>query len=66
MCTKEKHSDLWQRVRDKLDKVTSIRWVKAHPKAEKAASVGVSHDDWFGNDQADKQAKAGTEQHGYT
>eukprot|EP00972_Heterocapsa_arctica_P100258 14784482-Heterocapsa_arctica.AAC.1 len=46
--------------------MTSIRWVKAHLKKEKATSAGVSFDDWFGNNEADIQAKKGAEQHGYT
>eukprot|EP00972_Heterocapsa_arctica_P089634 13218854-Heterocapsa_arctica.AAC.1 len=63
---KGKHSDLWKRIKEKLDKRISIRWVKAHLKVEKAAAAGVPHEDWFGNDQADKQAKEGAEKHGYT
>eukprot|EP00972_Heterocapsa_arctica_P020996 3093127-Heterocapsa_arctica.AAC.1 len=44
----------------------SIRWVKAHLKVDKAQAAGVSHEDWLGNDHADKQAKEGAEKHGYT
>eukprot|EP00972_Heterocapsa_arctica_P034806 5124294-Heterocapsa_arctica.AAC.1 len=29
-------------------------------------AAGVSYEDWYGNDQADVQAKAGAEKHGYT
>eukprot|EP00972_Heterocapsa_arctica_P044928 6630675-Heterocapsa_arctica.AAC.1 len=27
---------------------------------------GVTYEDWYGNDHADEQAKAGAEKHGYT
>eukprot|EP00972_Heterocapsa_arctica_P062214 9171692-Heterocapsa_arctica.AAC.1 len=37
---KGKHSDLWQRVRDNIEHVISIRWVKAHLKVETAAAAG--------------------------
>eukprot|EP00972_Heterocapsa_arctica_P014684 2162452-Heterocapsa_arctica.AAC.1 len=40
--------------------------VKAHLKKEKAQAAGVSYEDWFGNDHADKQAKEGAAKHGYT
>eukprot|EP00972_Heterocapsa_arctica_P029434 4334763-Heterocapsa_arctica.AAC.1 len=46
--------------------MTKIIWVKAHLKQEKATAAGVSFDDWFGNTEADIQAKKGAEQHGYT
>jgi ribonuclease HI len=63
---KGKHSDLWHRIYDNFGKLISIRWVKAHLKQEKATAAGVSYEDWYGNDQADEQAKAGAEKHGYT
>eukprot|EP00972_Heterocapsa_arctica_P020670 3048738-Heterocapsa_arctica.AAC.1 len=43
----------------------SIRWVKAHLKKENATKAGVSFEDWFGNNEADVQAKKGAEKHGY-
>eukprot|EP00972_Heterocapsa_arctica_P018861 2788258-Heterocapsa_arctica.AAC.1 len=43
-----------------------IRWVKAHLKNENATKAGVSYEDWFGNNEADIQAKKGAEKHGYT
>eukprot|EP00972_Heterocapsa_arctica_P086820 12798056-Heterocapsa_arctica.AAC.1 len=49
-----------------IHKMTNIRWVKAHIKQDKYAAAGVSVDDWFGNNEADIQAKKGAEQHGYT
>eukprot|EP00972_Heterocapsa_arctica_P000198 29675-Heterocapsa_arctica.AAC.1 len=51
---------------DSIGKLISIIWVKAHLKQEKATEAGVSYGDWYGNDQADEQAKAGAEKHGYT
>ena len=44
----------------------SIRWVKAHLEKEKAEKAGVIYADWFGNDQADEQAKKGAAKHNYT
>ncbi len=44
----------------------SIRWVKAHLEEENANSAGVCHADWFGNNEADLQAKKGAAKHGYT
>eukprot|EP00972_Heterocapsa_arctica_P099270 14648471-Heterocapsa_arctica.AAC.1 len=35
-------------------------------KRKKATAAGVTYEDWYGNDQADEQAKAGAEKHGYT
>eukprot|EP00972_Heterocapsa_arctica_P038576 5685788-Heterocapsa_arctica.AAC.1 len=32
----------------------------------KATAAVVSYEDWYGNDQADEQAKVGAEKHGYT
>eukprot|EP00972_Heterocapsa_arctica_P081816 12058282-Heterocapsa_arctica.AAC.1 len=29
-------------------------------------AAGVTYEDWYGNDQADEQARAGAEKHGYT
>eukprot|EP00972_Heterocapsa_arctica_P054002 7955704-Heterocapsa_arctica.AAC.1 len=46
--------------------IISIRWVKAHLNKEKATAAGVSYEDWYGNDQADEQAKAGAAKHGHT
>eukprot|EP00972_Heterocapsa_arctica_P093286 13761581-Heterocapsa_arctica.AAC.1 len=60
---KGKHSDLWNRIKQHLDKLISIRWAKAHLKVEKAAAAGASYEDWLGNDHADKQAKEGAETH---
>eukprot|EP00972_Heterocapsa_arctica_P052350 7700367-Heterocapsa_arctica.AAC.1 len=47
-------------------KMTNIRWVKAHLKQEKATAADISCDDWFGNNEADIQAKKGADQRGYT
>eukprot|EP00972_Heterocapsa_arctica_P080979 11934039-Heterocapsa_arctica.AAC.1 len=44
----------------------NIRWVKAHLKKENAAEAGVCFTDWFGNNEADIQAKAGAANHGQT
>eukprot|EP00972_Heterocapsa_arctica_P111084 16353911-Heterocapsa_arctica.AAC.1 len=44
----------------------NIWWVKAHLKKENATKAGVSFEDWFGNNEADIQAKKGAEKHGYT
>eukprot|EP00972_Heterocapsa_arctica_P096137 14183104-Heterocapsa_arctica.AAC.1 len=46
--------------------MTSIRWVKAHLKKEKATAAGISFEDWLGNNEEDIQAKKGAEKHGYT
>eukprot|EP00972_Heterocapsa_arctica_P074521 10999198-Heterocapsa_arctica.AAC.1 len=35
----------------------SIRWVKAHLKKENATKARVCFEDWFGNNEADIQAK---------
>eukprot|EP00972_Heterocapsa_arctica_P017374 2565586-Heterocapsa_arctica.AAC.1 len=43
-----------------------IRWVKTHLKKENATKAGVCHEDWFGNNEADIQAKSGAAKHGYT
>eukprot|EP00972_Heterocapsa_arctica_P054643 8049484-Heterocapsa_arctica.AAC.1 len=48
-----------------IHKMTNIRWVKAPLKQEKATAAGVSFDDWFGNNEADIQAKKGAQQHCY-
>eukprot|EP00972_Heterocapsa_arctica_P047245 6970333-Heterocapsa_arctica.AAC.1 len=61
-----KHSDLWRRIKENIWKLICIGWVKAHLKQEKATAAGVSYEDWHGNNQADEQAKAGAEKHGYT
>eukprot|EP00972_Heterocapsa_arctica_P086199 12706918-Heterocapsa_arctica.AAC.1 len=53
-------------IKGHLDKLISIRWVKAHLKKEKAQAAGVSYEDWLGNDPADKQAQEGAETHGHT
>eukprot|EP00972_Heterocapsa_arctica_P100298 14790965-Heterocapsa_arctica.AAC.1 len=42
---KGKHSDLWNRIKQHLDKLITIRCVKAHLKVEQAAAAGVSHED---------------------
>eukprot|EP00972_Heterocapsa_arctica_P058983 8693030-Heterocapsa_arctica.AAC.1 len=60
---KGKHSDLWNRTKNNLDKLNSIRWVRAHLKVEKAQAAGACYEDWLGNDHADKQAKEGAENH---
>eukprot|EP00972_Heterocapsa_arctica_P069650 10291846-Heterocapsa_arctica.AAC.1 len=44
----------------------SIRWVKAHLKKYNATKAGVCFADWFGNNDADIQAKSGAAKHGYT
>ncbi len=44
----------------------SIRWVKAHLNKENATKAGVCYDDWYGNNEADMQAKNGAAKHGYT
>eukprot|EP00972_Heterocapsa_arctica_P013916 2050874-Heterocapsa_arctica.AAC.1 len=44
----------------------SIRWVKAHLKKENATKAGVCYGDWYGNNEADIQAKRGAAKHGYT
>eukprot|EP00972_Heterocapsa_arctica_P112660 16433016-Heterocapsa_arctica.AAC.1 len=49
-----------------IRKMTNIIWVKTHLKQEKTTAAGISVDDWFGNNEADIQAKKGAEQHGYT
>eukprot|EP00972_Heterocapsa_arctica_P047623 7023970-Heterocapsa_arctica.AAC.1 len=63
---KGKHSDLWNIIQNNIEKLISIRWVKAHLTQDKAVAQGVTYEDWYGNDQADQQAKAGAEKHGYT
>eukprot|EP00972_Heterocapsa_arctica_P058656 8648723-Heterocapsa_arctica.AAC.1 len=62
---KGKHSDLWTRIKDSIGKLISIRWVTAHLKQQNSAE-GVTYEDCYGNDQADEQAKARAEKHGYT
>eukprot|EP00972_Heterocapsa_arctica_P099700 14710018-Heterocapsa_arctica.AAC.1 len=37
-----------------------------HLKQEKAIAAGISCYEWFGNHEADIQAKKGAELHGYT
>eukprot|EP00972_Heterocapsa_arctica_P086592 12765188-Heterocapsa_arctica.AAC.1 len=44
----------------------SIRWMKAHLKKTNAAKAGICFADWFGNSEADIQAKEGAVKHGYT
>eukprot|EP00972_Heterocapsa_arctica_P002662 393075-Heterocapsa_arctica.AAC.1 len=44
----------------------SIRWVKAHLNKSNATKAGVCFDDWYGNNEADVQAKSGAATHGYT
>eukprot|EP00972_Heterocapsa_arctica_P002663 393076-Heterocapsa_arctica.AAC.1 len=44
----------------------SIRWVKAHLKKYNATKAGVCFEDWYGNNEADVQAKSGAAKHGYT
>eukprot|EP00972_Heterocapsa_arctica_P058799 8667337-Heterocapsa_arctica.AAC.1 len=39
---------------------------QSSPQTRKATEAGVSYEDWYGNDQADEQANAGAETHGYT
>ena len=56
---KGKHFDLWTRIKQQIHKMSSIRWVKAHLRKENAYSAGVSYEDWFGNNEADIQAKSG-------
>jgi ribonuclease HI len=63
---KGKHHDLWTRINNNIQKMDSIRWVKAHLEKEEAEKAGVTHADWYGNDQADEQAKKGAEKHNYT
>eukprot|EP00972_Heterocapsa_arctica_P100134 14765838-Heterocapsa_arctica.AAC.1 len=46
--------------------MTNIKWVKAHLKKETATAAGVSYEYWFGNNEADIQAKKGADKHGYT
>eukprot|EP00972_Heterocapsa_arctica_P053131 7824658-Heterocapsa_arctica.AAC.1 len=45
--------------------MTNIRWVKAHVKKEKATAASFSYEYWFGNNEADIQAKEGADKHGY-
>ncbi len=63
---KGKHCDLWTRIKQQIHKMKSIRWVKAHLKKENATKAGVSYEDWYGNNEADIQAKEGAAKHGYT
>jgi ribonuclease HI len=63
---KGKHCDLWTRIKQHIHKMKSIRWVKAHLKKENATKAGVCYEDWYGNNEADIQAKAGAAKHGYT
>eukprot|EP00972_Heterocapsa_arctica_P071523 10566682-Heterocapsa_arctica.AAC.1 len=44
----------------------SVRWVKAHLKKENATKAGICFADWFGNHEADIQAKERAAKHGYT
>eukprot|EP00972_Heterocapsa_arctica_P114576 16443085-Heterocapsa_arctica.AAC.1 len=44
----------------------SIRWVKAHLKKENSTKAGVCYENWYGNNEADIQAKSGAAKHGYT
>eukprot|EP00972_Heterocapsa_arctica_P034437 5071007-Heterocapsa_arctica.AAC.1 len=46
--------------------MNSVRWVKAHLKKENATKAGVCFEDWFGNSEADIQAKSGAAKPGYT
>eukprot|EP00972_Heterocapsa_arctica_P041019 6045620-Heterocapsa_arctica.AAC.2 len=38
---------------------------KGHLKSDKALEQGICYEDWHGNNQADRQAKAGAGNHGY-
>ncbi len=40
--------------------------MKAHLKKENATKAGVCYEDWYGNNEADIQAKTGAAKHGYT
>eukprot|EP00972_Heterocapsa_arctica_P079307 11690343-Heterocapsa_arctica.AAC.1 len=44
----------------------NIGWVKAHLKKENATKAGLCFEDWYGNNEADIQAKSGAAKHGYT
>eukprot|EP00972_Heterocapsa_arctica_P082627 12174841-Heterocapsa_arctica.AAC.1 len=44
----------------------SIRWVKAHLNKENATKAEICFEDWFGNNEADIQARSGAAKHGYT
>eukprot|EP00972_Heterocapsa_arctica_P105958 15608922-Heterocapsa_arctica.AAC.1 len=35
-------------------------------KENKAIAMGVTRDDWYGNQMANEKAKEGSEMHGYT
>eukprot|EP00972_Heterocapsa_arctica_P068966 10191553-Heterocapsa_arctica.AAC.1 len=39
---------------------------EAHLKKDNASKAGVCFEDWFGNNEADAQAKSGAAKHGYT
>eukprot|EP00972_Heterocapsa_arctica_P003397 507643-Heterocapsa_arctica.AAC.1 len=62
---KGKHSDLWRKIKCQIHKLAHIRCVKAHLKQGKATAAGVCYEDWFGNNEADVQAKKGAAQHDY-
>eukprot|EP00972_Heterocapsa_arctica_P111458 16409132-Heterocapsa_arctica.AAC.1 len=59
---KGKHSDLWQRINHHIRKLRHATWVKAH----ESFGSRIWFEDWFGNNEADIQAKKGAEQHGYS
>eukprot|EP00972_Heterocapsa_arctica_P114529 16442858-Heterocapsa_arctica.AAC.1 len=45
----------------------NIRWAKAHLNKRKChTKAGVCFADWYGNNEADIQAKSGAAKHGYT
>eukprot|EP00972_Heterocapsa_arctica_P025761 3790485-Heterocapsa_arctica.AAC.1 len=63
---KGKHNDLWNIIEYQIHKMKNIRWVKTHLKTYSSTKAGVSFEGWFGNNEADIQAKRGAGKHGYT
>ena len=62
---KNGNHDLWKRLEQaRSDRNIQCKWMRAHCTWEEARITGVEHDDWAGNDAADKIAKAGASRHG--
>jgi len=64
-CT-EANQDLWERFKANRRGVQNVEWIKAHMTPEQALEKGFAEHDRKGNEEADRLAKKGAEDHGFT